>query len=214
MAEVADERMYEMDGGTVGIRLCRLEAVRYEDRAELSRALGLAPNASPLFHFDPQEATGWMDDFLLVHWRGPLAWTAIFVAQTGLGGLVDPVFRRESGWLMIAFGMRVHALDAADGRLVWRWTPEWEMPLHALAFDESTDTLFVALELGVTALRLPAGEGLRAERVWEYSHPDVIVGMRKAGGLLEMEQWDGLHFWIDAKTGERVESPPLRKDGQ
>jgi hypothetical protein len=197
MAEVMDERTYQLGEATVTLRMMDLGDAKYDDPYELARHLGVAPSVFLSFYLP---AEPYRQAYLVMGYRGEASWTAIFSTSLGTGGIVAPVLWGSRGWVLTAFGEYLYGLDIAHGGLAWKFPPNFGdgYPIHALAVDVLAEVVFVVTELNVVAVR---------PTLWVYSHDDIVVGIRRETGLLEIEQWDGVRFWLDAKTGERVEGP-------
>jgi len=191
MAITWSEGRHEIGGAAVTLR-----HLLDEDRAlvnDLMRRSGVRT------YFDWDEIRQYTPTVLIVEWCGETRWTAAFSGTTAATPTVVPLLWRAHAWAVIAFGFRVFGLSTADGSLAWSLGPDsigW--PVTALAVDEDGDMLFVAPEIEVIAVEA----GITV--AWEYSHDEPIVGMTWEAGLLDLEQWDGVHVWLDARTGERV----------
>jgi hypothetical protein len=193
---MAHESTLQVNGARVRLRLL------CDEEGKIIRELAESPCVK--LHFQWGDVDGDWCTLLTLEWSGEASWTAAFHTPWHIGEIAAPTLWRAHGWLIIGLWQEVYALTVRDGALAWKLSldaPVHPGPVCALVVDEPADRIFVACELFVYAI------GPDRRIIWQYGHPEPIVSMARAGASLQIEQYDGIRFWLDCSTGERVGSP-------
>ena len=141
-------------------------------------------------YVDPEEIKTYESGVcILVGGSGEFPWQAIFSSSTDND--VACLIWQEMQLIVLGYGNRVYALHMDDGHL--SWSSDTDYPIWNLLFSPHRDTLFVQDEVELIQLNE------RGEKIWGYTHSDVIRSVRVEDDHLVLSDLSGHEKRVDYK---------------